>query len=943
MKKFYVMVAFVATLISSFVFATDNSTKAPTAFRLPHGITSKDYAAQTIIVKMKPDFRSDCRTNSITNEKINTALLTFGVGAIKKLYPNHQQPLTERNSQGQKLVDLSLIYEIKYTSPVTIEKAINQILQTGTVLYAEPRYLYHFNYTPNDPSITNSGQYFLNKIQAYNAWNISQGDTNIVIGIVDSGTDWDHPDLAANVKINYNDPINGVDDDGDGYIDNYRGWDMSMNDNNPMVDMSDHGSHVSGCADAVTDNGVGVASPGFKCKFLPVKCADSQSTTTIDHGYEGIVYAADHGCSIINCSWGGGAGGQYGQDVITYASINKNALVCISAGNTYGDDAQYPAAYNYAFSVASTNGGDQKSNFSTYNYTVDICAPGSSIYSTVYNNTYTTYSGTSMASPITAGCAAIVKSMNPTYSGLQIGEQLRMTADNIYIVAGNGGYLNKLGGGRVNLYRALTESPESVRMENINVTDGNDDAFVVGDTLKISGDVVNYLAPSTNLTVTLSSTSGYVTVLNNSINPGALATLAAYNNSSSPFTVKINAGTPLNSVVDFQLLFTDGVYTTKQFFKVTLNVDYINVAINDVATSITSKGKIFYNSDLQLDGLGFIYSNINLIYDGGLMIGKPGAVSDVIRDAGVNDADFVSQQVVQTLIPTVKSDFDLFGKFNDNAAATPLHVLVSHKAYAWTSAGSRKFVEVEYNIKNTGTTAINSMYAGLFCDWDIPAYANNKADVDNTRKMGYCYSTDANGLWAGVKLLTQTPFKNYSIDNIAGGGGGTDITTAYSSAQKYTTLSTNRAQAGMGSATGNDVCQVVSSGPFNVAAGDSVIVAFALIAGNNLADLQSSADSAQVKYDGYSTGVIDAANSQPSFTIYPNPAYDNLLISFTGNISKDASIELINALGQTVRKIAIDKQVSGLISYDIKYLEKGIYICRYNANGKSVNRKLVVE
>lgn len=193
-------------------------------------------------------------------------------------------------------------------------------------------------------------------------------------------TDCDHPDLQSNIKYNYADPINGVDDDNDGYIDNYRGWDMSMNDNNPMVDMSDHGSHVSGCADAVTNNGTGVSSPGFNCKFLPVKCANATSVSTIDHGYEGIVYAADHGCQIINCSWGGGGGGSFGQDAVTYASVNMGALVVCSAGNTYSDVAQYPAAYKYAFSVAATNSSDEKSSFSTYNYTVDISAPWAPIF-----------------------------------------------------------------------------------------------------------------------------------------------------------------------------------------------------------------------------------------------------------------------------------------------------------------------------------------------------------------------------------------------------------------------------------------------------------------------------------------------------------------------------------------------------------------------------------
>ena len=168
-----------------------------------------------------------------------------------------------------------------------------------------------------------------------------------MIGIIDTGTDPDHPDLAANLKHNYADPINGLDDDGDGYVDNFNGWDLGESDNDATVNANTHGSHVSGCAAAVTDNGVGVASPGFNCKFLPVKISNAGGTLTM--GYEGIVYAADHGCNVINCSWGGGGGGALGQNAIDYATINKDALVVCAAGNNSSNQTFYPAAYNYVF------------------------------------------------------------------------------------------------------------------------------------------------------------------------------------------------------------------------------------------------------------------------------------------------------------------------------------------------------------------------------------------------------------------------------------------------------------------------------------------------------------------------------------------------------------------------------------------------------------------
>ena len=297
----------------------------------------------------------------------------------------------------------------------------------GIIAYAEPLIYPKLTYTPND--YNSSIQDFIGIINAPAAWNIEKGDTNVVIGILDTGTDWDHPDLVDNIKYNYNDPIDGTDNDADGYTDNYRGWDLGVNDNDPTVQGSNHGAHVSGCAAASTDNNTGVASPGFNCKFLPVKIADAQGNLIA--GYEGITYAADHGCQIINCSWGSNSSSQMGQDVVNYATINTNSLVVAGAGNDNSDDNFYPASFDNVLSVGATSASDGKASFSNYGYTLDVSAPGINIYSTTYNNNYTMNSGTSMSSPIVAGCAGIVQSYFPNLTGIQVGEKLRVSADNI--------------------------------------------------------------------------------------------------------------------------------------------------------------------------------------------------------------------------------------------------------------------------------------------------------------------------------------------------------------------------------------------------------------------------------------------------------------------------------------------------------------------------------
>lgn len=624
------------------------------------------------------------------------------------------------------------------------------------------------------------------------------------------------------------------------------------NDNNPQVVGSDHGVNVASDAAAVTDNGTGLAAPGFKCKILPIRAGDAN----IQYGYDGIVYAADHGAKIINCSWGGSYGGSYGQDIVTYAVINKDALVVAAAGNDGADAKLYPASFTYAINVASTGQDDTRSSFSNYNYSVDVSAPGDWIWSASDGGGYTPASGTSMASPVAAGCAAVIRSFFPSFSALQAGEQLKVTSDNIdglHSVT----YKEKLGKGRVNLYKALTVTNlPSVDLTQLTITDNNDNTPVINDTMRITGLFTNYLSPSGSLTATLSAVGAsgtYVTIQDNSASIGVINTLAAASHSSDPFRVLIKPNAPQNGTVNFKIALTDGSYSANFYFSVLVNVDYLNVNVNEIGTSFTSKGLVGYNAESQGQGLGFTYNgSSSLLFDASIMIGIASGpkVSDRARgDDGLTaDNDFTSVQNVRSLIPPVISDFDGYGIFNDNAAGTnKLNILVRHYAYAWSKPGHTKYVIFKYSIKNNGSSALSSLYAGIFADWDIMTYANNKADYNVNKKLGYCYSTEDSGLYAGIQLLSPGDPVVYSIDN-DGGNGSMNIYDGYTTAEKYQSLSTPRAQGG-GSGTGADVSQVVGSGPFNLAAGDSVVVAFALMAGDSLEDILKTADSAYMQYN----------------------------------------------------------------------------------------------
>ena len=971
----------------SYAHTGNNPSGSHKIFRLdPSFKEDVNYVGGHIIFKVKEQYRNSCSVSYINETKLTSLLNYLGVNALAKIYPNQRAPEVKYNRLGQAYADLSLTYEITFSNKsVSLEKAINLLLSANLFDYAEPRYIRKvFTYTPNDPG-ANSGsapQYnYLNRINAYNAWDTglggTQGDTSVVIAIVDSGSDLAHPDLAANIKHNYADPINGVDDDHDGYVDNFNGWDFAgasyislAGDNNPQIMGTNniHGSYTSGDAAAVTNNGIGVAGIGFNCKFLPVKCAADNDTRSGGEGYiltgdQGIQYAADHGAKVINCSWGGAGYSTYEQSIITYASINKNCLVVAAAGNDAADEVSYPAGYTYVLSVAATNTNNDvlATTFSNYNYSVDLSAPGVGIYNTAYSQTYASPSGTSMASPITAGGAALVLSKFPSYTGLQAGQRLITTTDNNYAV-NSATYANKIGSGRLNLYTAVTSTVptqnESVVFTNDSITDHNDLIFVQGDTLFIGGNFINYLSPTTSAatsTITALSGGSYVTGIKTSFPLGAMNTNTSLSNISKPFSFVVGSA-PLNSTVVFQVTITDGAYTQSYFISVPLNPDYVNITINDVHTTIANAGKIGYSQDNTLGGLGFNYNGQDLLYASGLMIGtSTTSVSDCVyaaNNTGNSDADFASTVLVHKVVPSVMSQFDVSGQYTDANASPVQHLLVHHNAYAWSTPGSLKFVIVEYIIHNAGASALSNLYAGIFADWDINAaiYNKNKSAYDSFRKMGYSWSTPIDtSFYAGIRLLTNTAGPNfYAIDNVANGVGGVSIATSagFTKKDKYTTLSTPRLSAGDTSAIGNDIANVMSSGPYSINPGDSVKVAFALLAGDNLNDLQVSSDTAFLRYNGYlplGTGINNL--SLQNFAVYPNPAANTLNFVFSSTQSENATLLLVNALGQCVKTmpLSIPSNTAHTLSIDVSDLAAGAYMYKVlDASGKSNSGKILI-
>lgn len=304
----------------------------------------------------------------------------------------------------------------------SIDQMIQECESRAEIEYAEPNYRVFALEKPNDPEyerlwgLNNTGQSGGSNdadIDAEEAWNNEKGAFQIIVGVIDTGIDYNHEDLKQNMWRNPGEiPDNNADDDNNGYIDDYYGWDFFFDDNDPYDD-NEHGTHVAGTIGAVGNNGKGVVGVNWNVSLMALKFLDDKGTGNTGDAIEAIIYASDMGANILNNSWGGGGFSQAMKDAIIYAN-NKGVLFVAAAGNDRKDtdkDPNYPSNYDVenVISVAASTDKDKLAAFSNYGATtVDLAAPGESIYSTLPHSRYGNLSGTSMATPHVAGAAALV-------------------------------------------------------------------------------------------------------------------------------------------------------------------------------------------------------------------------------------------------------------------------------------------------------------------------------------------------------------------------------------------------------------------------------------------------------------------------------------------------------------------------------------------------------
>ncbi len=401
----------------------------------------------------------------------------------------------------------------------TVQAAYAALPEVEEVLLVDICKMYDA-YLPDDIS---PNQYYLRNlnvggpdIHAVGAWNQTLGDSNIIVAVIDSGVDWHHPDLGGTHPDKVNGAIwtnwaeyygtDNVDDDGNGKVDDIRGWDFVNlpassgwpdedvvgQDNDPM-DYESHGTSCAGCVAAITNNGIGIAGTAPGCKIMALRVGwlpngETGGVVRMDFASQGILYAANNGAKIINSSWGSSSF----LSLAVTAAQNAGVLIVTAAGNDDNTVASYLSSRSGVIAAAATNQDDLKASFSSYGSWVEISAPGVGIFTTSYNrfdqsHGYSAVSGTSFSSPITCGAAALLWSANPGMGYQQITSLLLNSADNIDDL--NPAYTGMLGAGRVNMLRALGDTEHRYPAEFPTMFDAINSA-ADGDIIAVEGGII---------------------------------------------------------------------------------------------------------------------------------------------------------------------------------------------------------------------------------------------------------------------------------------------------------------------------------------------------------------------------------------------------------------------------------------------------------------------
>ncbi len=462
----------------------------------------------------------------------------------------------------------------------------------------------------------------------------------------------------------------------------------------------------------------------------------------------------------------------------------------------------------------------------------------------------------------------------------------------------------------------------------------------------------NILSQTNNLNITLTSLTAGISIINGSFNAGSKNTNETFNNFNAPFRIQATSNLGYDVNVRLIITFSDGSYSDWQIITFIANPSYVVSNNNNITITIGSRGNLAFNDyPNNTQGKGFRYkTSNNLLFEGALIIGNSQTkISDVARNQTGNaqNKDFVVVTPVKLLQPGPVADMQSLSIFNDDGAGTnKLGIKVILNTYSFSDFQNSDYVILHYKFINTTSSSISNFNTGLFFDWDLidGSGADDVALWDSTNKMGYVYNQPGTTpYYVGASLISHSNYHFRAINNAGDNSWG--IYDGFTDDEKWQSISggISKTQAGAG-----DISFVIASGPFTINPGDTLNVAFALLAADNLNLLQNYLVLSKIKWNQIITSVDDISQEKLSFKLYqnyPNPFNPSTKIKFTIPENALVTLKVYNSLGQEIAELIKNKEYSpGFyeVNFDASKLPNGIYYYRITAGQFSETRKMVL-
>jgi serine protease len=808
-------------------------------------------------------------------------------------------------------------------------------------------------------------------VKAQRVWSeLGYDGTGVLVGHLDSGIWLAHPDLANHIYQNPSEiPGNGLDDDGNGYVDDSRGWDFGDDDNNPNDDNASggHGTHTAGtvCGDGHGGTITGVA-PG--ARLLPCKVFDNAGSGTVAMIWEGEQYCLEMGARLMTMSLG-----VKGSD-IAVSLLRADRFACnaireagVSLFNSAGNErAEFEPPYEVGMTGRSpspwfagsavpyssmggvvTVGGTGYLNNTSYSSSSrgpvtwgtvdpfndwpfnpgtglikpDICAPGVNVNSTVRYGGYSgnTWSGTSMSCPHLAGVAALMLQKNPTLSPADIDRLIEQNALDL----GTVGKDNVFGSGQVNAYLAVLNTPLTQLADivpgSVLPDPAGDQVLEPGRTSPVAFSLHNAssLVPASTVQATLAVVANpYVTIVDGSANFPAIPASGTVDNTSDPFQLAIAAAAPQGYPFTMLLTVTwDGggtrTFDLEHFAGLP---EYLTHDVGSVYATVTDQGIIGYMSDTQTVGSGFgANGGTSLLFVGSLWAGNSTTYicNRDFQGAGVGLETY--EWVVRRFpngrmrdLGAAGSDQTFSTAFTDSGHATPANVLVEQTSYAWAGSDDDEFIILVYHLTNRGAGNLNPYWAGVFCDWDVATSSANIGASDAARHAIYLHANPG-GPFVGLALLGDSPQANLTFIN--------NPTYVYpnSAIDNGNKLRFLRGLTSVPTTTApDDWSMVCSAGPLDLPSSGDLTVAFAMVHGATLEDFLANVDAARAAYNPMTPVTEDLPVKM--FRLdqnAPNPFNPQTVLTFEVAVPGRVSLAIYDVAGKLVRTLVDDSRPVG--------------------------------